>query len=103
MINCKTFTATVYSTLRAEIAPQGLSTINVQNQAALAGVLEVAVRQKHFNQPVTLIDAGSLSGQFAEVVPVHPLRAVDIEYQTGTGNVVLSNFRYYTGTMVSVR
>lgn len=101
-VACKTMVITTNAVLRFEIATNGVSKINVQNQATLAGKLEVAVQQKLFNQPVTVIDAGSLSGQFDAVTPILPLKAVDIAYQTDSGNVVLSNFRYHTGTLMTL-
>ena len=101
VISCNSFAATTNSVIRFEIATNGVSKIAVQNAATLAGKLEVAVQQKLFNQPVTIISMGSRSGTFNSVVPVFPLRAVDISYPSGAGNVVLSNFRYYTGTLFS--
>jgi len=101
-VACKTMVITTNAVLRFEIATNGVSKISVQNQATLAGKLEVAVQQKLFNQPVTVIDAGSLSGQFGTVTPVFPLKSVDVAYQTGSGNVVLSNFRYFTGTLMTL-
>ena len=94
---------TTNSVLRFEIASNGVAKISVQNTATLAGKLEVAVPHKMFNQPVTILSVGARSGTFNSVVPVFPLRAVDIAYPSGAGNVVLSNFRYYTGTLIAVR
>lgn len=102
VIIAKAFAATTNSVLRFEIATNGVSKIAVQNTATLAGKLEVAVQQKLFNQPVTILSMGSRSGTFNSVVPVFPLRAVDISYPSSAGNVVLSNFRYYTGTLLTV-
>ena len=102
VIAAKAFSMTTNGVLRFEIATNGVSKIAVQNNAALAGKLEVAVQQKLFNQPVTIMSVGSKSGTFDSVVPVFPLRAVNISYPSGAGNVVLSNFRYYTGTLISV-
>ncbi|MDX9867561.1 MAG: hypothetical protein RBT78_06515 [Kiritimatiellia bacterium] len=102
VIACNTLTVTTNATLRAELSADGVSAVAVQNQAALAGRLEVAVADKTFDRPVTLIAAGSLSGQFDEVVPVHPLRQVDVTYESGTGKVTLSNFRYFTGTVIGL-
>ena len=101
-ISYNSFAMTTNAVLRFEIASNGVSKIAVQNNAALAGKLEVAVQQKLFNQPVTIMTVGSKSGTFNSVVPVFPLRAVDISYPSGAGNVVLSNFRYYTGTLIAV-
>ncbi len=103
VINAKAFSMTTNAVLRFEIATNGVSKIAVQNTATLAGKLEVAVQQKMFNQPVTILSVGSRSGTFNSVAPVFPLRAVDISYPSGTGNVVLSNFRYYTGTLITVQ
>ena len=102
-ISAKAFAMTTNSVLRFEIATGGVTKIAVQNTATLAGKLEVAVPQKMFNQPVTILSMGSRSGTFNSVVPIFPLRAVDITYPAGAGNVVLSNFRYYTGTVIAVR
>ena len=102
VINAKAFSMTTNAVLRFEIATNGVSKIAVQNNAALAGKLEVAVQQRLFNQPVTIMSVGSKSGTFDSVIPVFPLRAVSISYPSGAGNVVLSNFRYYTGTLIAV-
>lgn len=102
VIACNSYAMTTNAVLRFEIATNGVSKIAVQNAATLAGKLEVFVQQKLFNQSVTIIDAGSLSGTFNSVVPVFPLRAVSITYDSGAGNVILSNFRYYTGTLLTV-
>ncbi len=101
-ISCKTFVATTNAAVRFEIASGGVSKIAVQNQATLAGKLEVSVPYKLFNTPLTVIDAGSLSGRFDSVTPVFPLRSVDVTYEAATGNVTLSNFRYYVGTLMVV-
>jgi T5SS/PEP-CTERM-associated repeat protein len=103
VISSKTFVATTNATLRFEIADGGVSKIAVQNQATLAGTLEVSVPYKLFDRTLTVIDAGSLSGQFNAVVPVPPLRAVDVAYEAATGNVTLSNFRYHFGTLLTVQ
>ena len=102
VISCNSFAATTNSVIRFEIETNGVSKIAVQNNAVLSGKLEVAVQQKLFNQPVTIMSVGSKSGSFDSVVPVFPLRAVNISYPSGAGNVVLSNFRYYTGSLISV-
>jgi T5SS/PEP-CTERM-associated repeat protein len=94
VISCSSFAATTNTVLRFEIATNGVSKIAVQNTATLAGKLEVAA-PKYFNQPVTIISMGSRSGTFNSVVPVYPLKAVDVTYPSGSGNLVLSNFRYY--------
>lgn len=103
VISSKTFVATTNATLRFEIADGGVAKIAVQNQAALAGTLEVSVPYKLFDRTLTVIDAGSLSGQFNAVVPVHPLLAVDVAYEAATGNVTLSKFRYHFGTLLTVQ
>ncbi len=103
VIASKTFVATTHATVRFEIADGGVSKIAVQNQATLAGTLEVAVPYKLYNGTLTVIDAGSLSGRFTAVVPVPPLRDVDVTYETATGNVILSNFRYHVGTLIAVQ
>ncbi len=102
VIGSKTFVATTNATVRFEIEEGGVSKIAVQNQATLAGKLEVSVPHKLFKGTLTVIDAGSLSGRFDSVVPLPPLRAVDVTYEASTGNVTLSNFRYHFGTLIAL-
>lgn len=102
-ITCSSFAATSNAVVRFEIATNGVSKINVQNAATLAGTLEVAIPYRSFNAPVTLFSVGSRSGSFASVVPIFPLKSVTITYPTGAGHVTLSNFRYYTATVITIQ
>ena len=81
--------------------------ITVSGAATVNGSLTVAFDGTDYGNladTVTIINAGGLNGTFTSTNVVAPLLGVEVVYDTGNGDVKLTNFEFPpTGTIVLIQ
>lgn len=95
VITAKGYQQTAGSTLDIQFDGSGVSPITVTGNAALNGTLKITGMASYSHSAtVTVINAASISGVFSKTNFVSPLISADIIYDTGNGDVKLTNFKY---------
>ena len=95
VITAKGYQQTAGSTLDLQLDGGGVSPITVTGNAALNGTLKITgLALYSHSTTVTVINAATISGAFSKTNFVSPLISADIIYDTGNGDVKLTNFKY---------